>query len=197
MPKHNRHLPARPLVRLLQVTCALALLAAVTVVVMPGPAHPPERVTVAAAGSAVPYTGPTSDAHRELVAALERARLAAFYEWAAEQEAAKKSATRTRTRRIQPAEGNVGAQATQDGDRFDRLASCESGDGHGSINPQAVSPGGKYRGAFQFSLTSWHSAGMAGDPIDYDYGTQKQTAMRWASITTPSSQWPVCWPRTA
>lgn len=83
------------------------------------------------------------------------------------------------------------------GDRFDRLASCESGDGHGSIDPAAVSPGGRYRGAFQFTLTSWQGAGMDGDPVDFGYGEQKAAAVRWAGMTNPAGQWPVCWWRSA
>lgn len=82
--------------------------------------------------------------------------------------------------------------AAASGDRFDRLASCESGQ-----NPRAVSPTGKYRGAFQFSIPSWHGAGMTGDPVDFSYSDQKAAAERWAGMTNPSGQWPVCWPRSA
>lgn len=42
MPKHKRHLPARPLVRLLELTVALAVLAAVTIS-LPSH-HPPQHV---------------------------------------------------------------------------------------------------------------------------------------------------------
>lgn len=82
--------------------------------------------------------------------------------------------------------------STSDGDRFDRLAGCESGQ-----NPQSVSPGGRYRGAFQFSLPTWQAAGMTGDPINYSYDEQKRTAMFWSTQADPSTQWPVCWRRTA
>jgi len=61
------------------------------------------------------------------------------------------------------------------GDRFDRLARCESGG-----NATAVSPTGRYRGAFQFSLATWQAAGGSGDPIDVSYDEQKQIAMTWA-----------------
>jgi hypothetical protein len=77
-------------------------------------------------------------------------------------------------------------------DRFDRLALCESGG-----DATAVSPGGHYRGAFQFSLPTWHAAGGAGDPVDATYAEQKRVAMGWANVVEPSTQWPVCWPRTA
>jgi len=79
-----------------------------------------------------------------------------------------------------------------DGDRFDRLAVCESG-----RDPTAVSPTGRYRGAFQFSLATWHAAGGAGDPVDASYDQQKQIAVTWASAVDPATQWPVCWSRTA
>ena len=77
-------------------------------------------------------------------------------------------------------------------DRFDRLALCESG-----RDASAVSPGGRYRGAFQFSLPTWHAAGGAGDPVGVSYSDQKRIAMGWAQVVEPSTQWPVCWPRTA
>jgi hypothetical protein len=87
----------------------------------------------------------------------------------------------------------VTAKAPDDGrDRFDRLALCESGG-----DPTAVSRGGRYRGAFQFSLPTWQAAGGAGDPVDASYAEQKRVAMSWANVVTPATQWPVCWPRTA
>jgi hypothetical protein len=77
-------------------------------------------------------------------------------------------------------------------DRFDRLALCESG-----ADPTALSPSGRYRGAFQFSRPTWHAAGGGGDPVDASYAEQKRIAMDWAQVVEPSSQWPVCWPRTS
>jgi hypothetical protein len=77
-------------------------------------------------------------------------------------------------------------------DRFDRLAMCEA-----AGDPTAVSPGGRYRGAFQFSLSTWQAAGGAGDPVDVSYAEQKRIAIAWAQVVEPSTQWPVCWPRTA
>jgi hypothetical protein len=41
------------------------------------------------------------------------------------------------------------------------LAVCESGN-----NPRAVSPGGRYRGLYQFMMSTWHSVGGKGDPIN-------------------------------
>lgn len=77
-------------------------------------------------------------------------------------------------------------------DRFDWLAMCESGG-----DPTAVSLGGRYRGAFQFSRPTWRAAGGLGDPVDVSYTEQKRIAMAWAQVVEPSTQWPVCWPRTA
>jgi hypothetical protein len=77
-------------------------------------------------------------------------------------------------------------------DRYDRLAVCESG-----RDPAAVSPGGRYRGAFQFSLPTWRAAGGAGDPVDASYTEQKRVTMGWAQAVEPSTQWPVCWRRTS
>jgi Transglycosylase-like domain len=96
------------------------------------------------------------------------------------------AATAARARR-------VGTASRGDGlDRFDRLAMCESGG-----DPAAVSPGGRYRGAFQFSGPTWHAAGGSGDPVDSSYAEQKRVAMGWAQVVEPATQWPVCWPRTS
>jgi hypothetical protein len=59
------------------------------------------------------------------------------------------------------------------GDVFDALARCESGG-----NPRSVGGGGKYFGAFQFTLGTWQSVGMSGNPVDHDYATQKAAAQR-------------------
>lgn len=87
--------------------------------------------------------------------------------------------------------GTIGAAATN-GDRFDRLAMCESG-----MRQDAVDPSGSFLSYFQWRLSTWHAAGGTGDPRDVDYGTQKAIAMDWAQRANPSTQWPVCWPRSA
>lgn len=166
---------------------------------------PPTPQPVAAVRAAPPlYAGPTTDRHQELVRAVQAAHDDAVVRWYAEakrqedERAAAQEAARKRATRKVSASPSSSSATVADGDRFDRLASCESGDGHGSINPQAVSPGGKYRGAFQFSLSTWqNSVHRSGDPIDYTYADQKAAAMELASISTPSSQWPVCWARSA
>src|SRR4051794_37441936 len=54
-----------------------------------------------------------------------------------------------------------------------RIAQCES---HG--NPRAVSPGGQYRGKFQFSLASWKEYGGHGDPAAAPEATQDRIALK-------------------
>jgi hypothetical protein len=71
-------------------------------------------------------------------------------------------------------------------DTFIRLSWCEAGG-----RADAVSRSGKYFGAFQFSLATWHSMGMAGNPIDYPYDVQLETAKR-LQARSGWGQWPVC-----
>lgn len=72
------------------------------------------------------------------------------------------------------------------GDVWGALARCESGG-----NPRAVGGGGRYFGAFQFSLGAWRAAGMSGNPVDYDYGTQVAAAQR-LQARSGWGQWPYC-----
>lgn len=137
------------------------------------------------------YTGPTVDNRSELADGLAayKERLGRFYTEAGhrlDQQAA--AARAVQAKRVSAPRAPV----VLDGDRFDRLSSCEAGQ-----DPTNLSPGGKYRGAFQFSLPTWHAAGMSGDPIDYTYADQKKAAMSWATQADPAGQWPVCWPRSA
>jgi hypothetical protein len=71
-------------------------------------------------------------------------------------------------------------------DVFIRLSWCEAGG-----RADAVSRSGKYFGAFQFSLPTWHAMGMAGSPIDYPYEVQLETAKR-LQARSGWGQWPVC-----
>lgn len=66
------------------------------------------------------------------------------------------------------------------------IAECESGG-----NPRAVSPGGQYRGKYQFSLSTWHNIGGAGDPVDAAEAEQDRRALKLyrRSGTAP---WPNC-----
>jgi hypothetical protein len=67
-----------------------------------------------------------------------------------------------------------------------RIAECESGG-----NPRAVSPGGRYRGKYQFSLATWHNLGGDGDPVDASEAAQDRVALKLyrRSGTAP---WPSC-----
>lgn len=183
-------MPHRRLVLTFAFTIAFAVLATIAFAV---PARPlPQLQTISApAPTVAPYSGPSA----ELARAREYAAIAAAVKadndarWYAE------VARQAKEREEQAAAAKTKSSAPTvvlDGDRFDRLSSCESGQ-----DPTALSPGGKYRGAFQFSLPTWHAAGMSGDPIDYSYADQKAAAMSWATQSTPSSQWPVCWARSA
>ncbi len=66
------------------------------------------------------------------------------------------------------------------------LSRCEAGG-----RPNAVSRSGKYFGAFQFSLGTWHSMGMPGNPIDFPYEVQLDAAKR-LQARSGWGQWPVC-----
>jgi hypothetical protein len=67
-----------------------------------------------------------------------------------------------------------------------QIAECESGS-----NPRAVSPGGQYRGKYQFSLSTWQNLGGEGDPIDATEAEQDRIALKLyrRSGTAP---WPNC-----
>jgi len=67
-----------------------------------------------------------------------------------------------------------------------QIAECESGG-----NPQAVSPGGQYRGKYQFSLSTWRNLGGKGDPVDASEAEQDRLALKLyrRSGTAP---WPNC-----
>jgi peptidoglycan hydrolase-like protein with peptidoglycan-binding domain len=67
-----------------------------------------------------------------------------------------------------------------------RIAECESGG-----NPRAVSPGGTYRGKYQFSRDTWRNLGGTGDPADAPEWLQDKLALKLyrQSGTAP---WPSC-----
>jgi peptidoglycan hydrolase-like protein with peptidoglycan-binding domain len=67
-----------------------------------------------------------------------------------------------------------------------RIAECESGG-----NPRAVSPGGQYRGKYQFSLETWRALGGIGDPAEAPEWQQDRMALKLyrRSGTAP---WPSC-----
>lgn len=69
-----------------------------------------------------------------------------------------------------------------------RVAACESGK-----DPDAIGAGGLYRGAFQFSISTWRSSPKSpgGDPIAYSYRTQAFVAVR-LKTKVGTSPWPNC-----
>lgn len=75
---------------------------------------------------------------------------------------------------------------SQSGDRFDRLANCESTMRQDAFN-------GVNKSYFQWAQSTWESVGGVGDPRNASYEEQKEKAQYLASITNPSKQWPVCW----
>jgi hypothetical protein len=72
------------------------------------------------------------------------------------------------------------------GDVWARLAACESGG-----NPRAVGEHGRFYGLYQFSLATWHSLGLAGNPVDYSPADQLVAAKR-LQARSGWGQWPVC-----
>jgi hypothetical protein len=67
-----------------------------------------------------------------------------------------------------------------------RIAECESGG-----DPRAISPGGTYRGKYQFSRLTWRNLGGTGDPADAPEWLQDRLALKLyrQSGTAP---WPNC-----
>ena len=69
---------------------------------------------------------------------------------------------------------------------LEAIAHCES-----RGNPRAVSPGGRYRGKYQFDLTTWNAVGGRGDPAAAPEMIQDRMAARLYRIRG-SAPWPVC-----
>jgi len=70
--------------------------------------------------------------------------------------------------------------------RLDRIAACESGG-----NPRALSPGGTYRGKYQFLPSTWRAVGGKGDPAK---ATESEQDRRAAILLqqTDGTAWPNC-----
>lgn len=66
------------------------------------------------------------------------------------------------------------------------IAECESGG-----NPRAVSPGGTYRGKYQFSRGTWRGLGGRGDPADASEAEQDRVALKLYR-QRGNSPWPNC-----
>ena len=69
---------------------------------------------------------------------------------------------------------------------LERIAECESGG-----NPRTVSPGGQYRGKYQFSRTTWRAIGGSGDPADAPEWLQDRLALKLYR-QRGSAPWPNC-----
>jgi peptidoglycan hydrolase-like protein with peptidoglycan-binding domain len=67
-----------------------------------------------------------------------------------------------------------------------RIAQCESGG-----DPTAISAGGRYRGKYQFTRSTWRSLGGTGDPARADEATQDRMALLLYR-QRGASPWPVC-----
>jgi Transglycosylase-like domain/Putative peptidoglycan binding domain len=67
-----------------------------------------------------------------------------------------------------------------------QIAECESGG-----NPRAVSPGGLYRGKYQFSVGTWRGLGARGDPADAPEWLQDRMALRLYR-QSGNAPWPNC-----
>ena len=66
------------------------------------------------------------------------------------------------------------------------IAECESGG-----NPRAVSPGGRYRGKYQFSVDTWRNLGGTGDPADASEAQQDRIALKLYR-RAGTAPWPNC-----
>jgi hypothetical protein len=66
------------------------------------------------------------------------------------------------------------------------IAECESGG-----NPRAVSPGGQYRGKYQFSVDTWRNLGGEGDPADAPEAAQDRLALKLYR-RAGTAPWPNC-----
>jgi hypothetical protein len=66
------------------------------------------------------------------------------------------------------------------------IAGCES-----HMNPEAISATGAFRGAWQFTLSTYHANGGVGDPVNASLATQLVVARRVMASQGPGA-WPIC-----
>jgi hypothetical protein len=67
-----------------------------------------------------------------------------------------------------------------------QIAECESGG-----NPRAISPGGMYRGKYQFSRETWRNLGGTGDPAAAPEWLQDRMALKLYRLRG-TAPWPNC-----
>lgn len=84
-----------------------------------------------------------------------------------------------RTEDAAPAQQPVSAQLAS-------IRACESGGDY-----QAVSPSGKYHGAYQFDLATWAAAGGSGNPANASPAEQDARAQAWIDAGHRGA-WPNC-----
>ncbi|WP_239648841.1 resuscitation-promoting factor [Nocardiopsis chromatogenes] len=83
----------------------------------------------------------------------------------------------------------AGAGGAAGGLNWSALAQCESGG-----DPSAVNSAGGYYGLYQFSPSTWQSAGGTGSPAEASAGEQTMRAQRLYEMVDGNwqSQWPEC-----
>lgn len=87
---------------------------------------------------------------------------------------------------VRSARGGRGGRAVRVPGILQRIAQCESGG-----NPRAISPGGTYRGKYQFDLQTWRSVGGRGDPARASEAEQDRRALKLMRARG-TSPWPNC-----
>jgi peptidoglycan hydrolase-like protein with peptidoglycan-binding domain len=90
--------------------------------------------------------------------------------------------TRSKAADRKPARAPAGSVAAT----LRRIALCESGG-----NPAAISPGGRYRGKYQFSRATWRALGGKGDPARAPEAVQDRIAAKLLAARG-TAPWPSC-----
>ncbi|MBO9533263.1 MAG: transglycosylase family protein [Solirubrobacteraceae bacterium] len=81
---------------------------------------------------------------------------------------------------------NLAAITPQERDLLDKIAQCES-----KGDPRAISANGKFRGKYQFDVSTWKAVGGSGDPAA---ATEDEQDQRAAILLRQrgTAPWPVC-----
>lgn len=118
--------------------------------------------------------------------ALEQAREEARRKRASDRRRAREDGGPAARRRRAPAPPSGGSGGSVASPALQSIANCESGG-----NPRAVGGGGRYRGKYQFTYSTWASVGGTGDPAAASEAEQDRRAAMLYS-RAGSSPWPVC-----
>jgi hypothetical protein len=118
---------------------------------------------------------------------IEQANLERYLAGIAEKEAEQLLAE-ARSRAAIAAAGGISYAIVDDPNTsaWQRLRNCESGG-----NYHAISPTGRYRGAYQFDLRTWEAVGGEGDPAEAPPEEQDMRALMLYA-RRGKSPWPVC-----